>query len=152
MKYIWPLAFCCLLLNCVTNKEDKNYYSFTKENNINVNYLIDDSEFIDNDFLIYKLTFEQKEKLMIFLKIFESTDEYIENIIHRTVFRYDISKIDLFKNYYNDYNYGFYINFYSTEKIALHSEYDNSRACWQTFNIALFRVENNKIIFIGWHI
>ncbi|MDR1839225.1 MAG: hypothetical protein LBQ93_06555 [Treponema sp.] len=148
MKYI-ILVFCFLLLNCVTKKGNINYYSFIKENNINVNYLINDSEFIDNDFVTYKLTLEQKEKIMNFLRIFESTDEYIYYIVHRAVFKYDIIKIDLF---YNDYDYGFYINFYSTEKITQHSKYDNINECWQTFNIAYFKMENDKIIFIGWHI
>ena len=150
MKYIISVL-CFLLLNCVTNKGNINYYSFTKENNINVNYLINDSEFIDNDFVTYKLTLEQKEKIMNFLRIFESTDEYICSIIHRTVLEYDIIKIDLFYNNY-DYNYGLYINFYSTEKIAQHSKYDNIKGYWQTFNIAYFKMENDKIIFIGWHI
>jgi hypothetical protein len=136
----------------MTNKGNTPYYSFTKENNINVNYAINDSQFIDNDLSTYELTFEQKEKLMYFLKTFESTDEYIKKILHRTALRYEITKIDLFERHYNDYSYGFYIRFYSTEELAHHSKYDNNKEYWETFNIALFRIEDDQIIFIGWYI
>jgi len=139
--------FFIFIASCASSSV--SYYSFAKDNNIDINYLIDDSEYIDNDLSVCKLTYEQREKLVNFLNIFESTDEYIKNIIHGTAFQYEITKIDVF---YNDYNYGFYINFWSTEKLAHHSKYDDNKKYWQTFNIAHFRLENDKIRFIGWHI
>jgi hypothetical protein len=139
--------FCFLLFSCITYKDNTDYYLFAKNNNILINYSIDDSEFIDNNFVRYKLTDEQKRELMKFLDMFESTDEYIKNIIHRTTFKYDIQSINVFQSYY-----GLSISFYSTKRLAEHSEYDEENGYWYTFNIADFTIENGKMRFIGWGI
>jgi hypothetical protein len=156
------LIFSIFLINCVTNKEFIDYYSFIKENNINLNYSIDDSVYvsygrdddyyIDNDNAARELTDEQRIKLNIFLEMFELDYRNIENIIHRTAFKYDVLQIVLFDYWRGGYSYCLCTNFYSTERLAEHSKYDDEYKCWKTFNIALYVIEDNKIRFTGWHI
>jgi hypothetical protein len=144
--------FCFLLFSCITYKDNTDHYLFAKNNNILINYSIDDSEYVDFGVGAQELTEEQKKELMNFLEMFESTDEYIKNIIHKTTFKYDIKSIYVFPHFNGGYYYGLGTIFYSTKKLAEHSKYDEENEYWYTFNIAEFIIENGKMRFIGWFI
>ena len=59
---------CFFLISCVNNKNTLSYNLYTNRNNINVNYSIETSMFIDNDFETSSLTSEQQVNLINFLK------------------------------------------------------------------------------------
>jgi hypothetical protein len=137
-----------------------DYYLFIKNKNINLSYSINDSVYVSyskaesdgSDNAAYELTYEQKNEILNFLELFESDYRNIENIIHRTAFKYDVFRIVLFDYWRGGYSYCLCTNFYSTEKLAEHSIYDDENKYWETYNIALYVIEDNKISFIGWHI
>ena len=118
---------------------------------MNKNYSIEDSMCIGNDFDTFKLSNEQKDNLLKFINIFESSDEYIRNIYNENVIQYKLDRIDIieFNNFYNQY--GLNIIFYSKNKLVNYSIYDEEKNLWRTLNIALFRIVNEKIKFDGWH-
>jgi hypothetical protein len=138
---------CFFIISCVNNKNTLSYNLYTSRNNINVNYSIETSMFIDNDFESSSLTSEQQVNLINFLKKFESNTINIENIIQKDVFKYDIKNINVFPNN----NYWFAIVFYSKNKLVDYSKYDENEMCWKTGNYAIFKIEGDKIIFLGWY-
>ena len=118
---------------------------------MNKNYSIEDSMCIGNDFDTFELSNEQKDNLLNFINIFESSDEYIRNIYNENVIQYKLDRIDIIEFNNFDNQYGLNIIFYSKNKLVNYSIYDEEKNLWRTLNIALFRIVNEKIKFDGWH-
>jgi len=137
-----------LLFSCIENNKFNEYI---KLNNMEINYSIEDSEFIGYYFYTFELTNEQKDNLLNFINIFESSDEYIRNIYNENVIHYKLNRIDIIEFNNIDNQYGIHIIFYSKNKLVDYSIYDGEKMLWWTFNIALFQIINGEIKFDGWH-
>jgi glutaredoxin-related protein len=81
-----------VLFSCVENNEFNEYL---KNNNINVLYSIEESKYIGIDFETFDLSGEQKNNLKHFLKLFQSSNQYIKKINYENLAKYDLQKIDL---------------------------------------------------------
>jgi hypothetical protein len=159
MKRYAIIIIGLVLFSCVENNksfvENRNFREYIKNNNICISYSIDISKYIGKDFETFDLSNEQKNDLIHFINVFQSSDKYIKNINYENLAKDDTRRIDLKRIDVIGFNgkaeYGIYCVFYSGEKIVDHSEFDKDKNLWRTFNIALFQINNDDIKFNGWH-
>jgi hypothetical protein len=147
------------LLSCIEDNksyaENCNFHEYIKNNNVFIFYSIDISKYIGTDFETFDLSNEQKNDLIYFINVFQSSDKYIKYINYENLVKSDIKRIDLMRIDVIGFNgkaeYGIYCLFYSGKKMVDHSKFDNDKNLWRTFNIALYQINNDDIIFNGWH-
>jgi hypothetical protein len=162
-KFILIIA-CFALFSCSTNGESGKYNisfsnefnEYIKNNNIHISYSIDNSKYVGPDFYTFDLSKEQKENLIHFIQIFQSSDKYIKYINYENLAKYDIKRIDIRTIDVIGFNikaqYGIYCTFHSKNKIAEYSVFDKAENLWWTFNIALYQIINDDDLkFDGWH-
>jgi len=146
------------LFSCVKNNEsvtNNKFHEYIKNNgtNINILYSIDDSKYIAPDFETFDLSSEQKTNLIRFLEVFKSSDKYIKNINYDNLINDGIKTIDLLRvdifGWLDREDYGIYCMFYSKDKISDHSQFDETKNLWRTYNIALYKFRNDELEFTG---
>ena len=147
MKNIF-LILGLLLFSC---NENNKFVAYTKSNNMDIDYSMENSMRIGNDLDTFELIDEQDNNLLYFVNLFESTDKYIKNIYNENVIQYKLYRIDIIEFNNVDNQYGIYIIFYSKNKLTDYSIYDEEKILWRTFNIALYQIVNGEIEFDGWH-
>ena len=144
-----------LLFSCGTNNElhlnkdipySDEFYKYLVNNNINKFYSIDNSKYTGSDYFTSDLSKEQKNKLLHFIEVFQSSDKYIKYINYENLAKYDMKKIYLQAidviGFNNIVQYGIDCVFYSKNKIQDHSIFDEKENLWYTFNMALYHVNN----------
>ena len=148
LKYLLIILNGILLFSCIEHGVNQ----YLHDNKISINYSIEKSKYIDQNYEKFDLTNEQKLNLNEFLELFNLSTKYYKHIINKNVFEYEIIGINIFSksNVDNKTIYGFLINFYSLDKLFDYSEYNKEGDFWKTYNIALYQHINNKIEFIGW--
>jgi hypothetical protein len=149
------------LFSCITNNgfvKNNEFYDYIKNNNIYISYSIDVSKYIAFDFETFDLSIEQKNNLISFIEVFQSSDKYIKNINYENLIKDDIRRIDLkridvigFNAGVAETEYGIYCVFYSGKRIVDYSIFDEAENLWRTFNIALYQIKDDEIKFDGWH-
>jgi len=121
---------------------------------ININFSLDNAFCRkQNYFDDYNLTHEQKIILEKFIKIFNSDNEYINEL--KRVSKTDtfsinhifIEEIDFMKGDY----IGLAITFYSDHKIWDMWQYDEKNNFWWVFNVAIYSINENDIELLGWY-
>jgi hypothetical protein len=165
-----------VLFSCVGNNkfvENNIFNEYIRNNTITISYSVDVSQYVEMysidgsqyvtiGFQGFDLSNEQRNNLIHFIEVFQSSDKYIK-YINKDLNKYGIIRIDLRKidilgfNYTmeNEIEYGIFCVFYSKEK-AKHSTtssiFDEAENLWSTYNMALYRINNDDDIkFCGWH-
>ena len=149
------LPVSCAGINYTQNENIKIFMEATYNNYpININFSLDNAFCRkQNYFDDYNLTHEQKIILEKFIKIFNSDNEYINELKRASktdtfsINHIFIEEVDFLKGDY----FGLAITFYSDHKIWDMWQYDEKNNFWWVFNVAIYSINENDIELLGWY-